>query len=105
MITARLSPRPARSIASASPSISAVEHGVPASRTAGPVAALGPQPFRSQREHHDRVGPHEHVALRPDPDAAHLTHRRPRGARLICSASPAAVAAVSPSARRASDSR
>ena len=37
MITARLSPRPARSIASASPSISAVEHGVPASRTAGPA--------------------------------------------------------------------
>ena len=37
MITARLSPRPARSIGSTSPTISAGEHGVPASRTAAPV--------------------------------------------------------------------
>ena len=75
MITARLSPRPARSIASASPSISAVEHGVPGQPHRRPGPALGPQPFRPQRERHDRVGPHEHVALRPHPDAAHLPAR------------------------------
>ena len=37
MITARLSRGLARSITSASPSISAVEHGVPVSRTAAPA--------------------------------------------------------------------